>query len=71
MSKLIVDVRVGEKLIIGDTVVSLASKSGQLARLVVEARPDIKIITPKKQRMSAEPLKKEEGTHGEHPIRQR
>ena len=64
MSKLIVDVKVGEKLIIGDTVVSLASKSGQLARLEIEASPDIKIITPKQQRMSAKPLKEEVSTHG-------
>ena len=71
MSKLIVDVKVGQKLIIGQTVIKLESKSGQLARLVVESDPSIEIITPKQQqRMSASPLDKEEGTHyGKHPIR--
>jgi hypothetical protein len=62
MSKMIVDLKVGESLLIGGTAVRLEKKSGQLARLVIEAEQGIKIKTP--ARMSASPTEKTENTRG-------
>lgn len=60
MTKLHVDLKLGQVLIIGDTAIRLEKKSGQVARLLVEAAPDTKIKPP--ARMSApEPV---ENTHG-------
>lgn len=59
MSKMTVDLKVGETLTIGAATVRLEKKSGQVARLLVEAAPDTKIKPP--ARMSApEPV---ENTH--------
>lgn len=35
------DLRIGERLLVGDTVIRLERKSGQIARLVVDAAPDL------------------------------
>lgn len=37
------ELRVGESVKIGDAVVTLEQKSGQLARLSIDARPDVQI----------------------------
>ena len=59
MTKLHVDLKPGQVLIVGDAVIRLEKKSGQVARLLVEAAPDTKIKPP--ARMSApEPV---ENTH--------
>ena len=59
MSKMTVDLKVGETLTIGEATVRLEQKSGQLARLVIVAAPDTQIKPP--ARMSApEPV---ENTH--------
>lgn len=45
--KLSVDVKVGETLSVGGANITLMQKSGQLARLVVSAPRETKIVTPK------------------------
>ena len=60
MTKMIVDLRKNETLYIGGASVRLEQKSGQVARLVIEAAPETLIKPP--ARMSApEPV---ENTHG-------
>ena len=51
MSKLTIDLKVGQSIQIGEAKITLQKKAGQLARLVIEADPMIKIIVP--TRMSA------------------
>ncbi len=46
MSKMTVDLKVGDTLTIGTATVRLEKKSGQLARLVVIADEDTKIKAP-------------------------
>lgn len=65
MTKMYVDLRRGEMLTIGTTTVRLEKKSGQAARLVIEADENTTIKTP--ARMSA--LRNDtEHTHGEHTL---
>lgn len=54
MSRMKVDVKVGETLTVGGVNLTLESKSGQLARLVVQAPDHVEVETPKqkKARMS-------------------
>ena len=60
MTKMIVDLRKNETLYIGGAAIRLEKKSGQVARLMIEAAPDTQIKPP--ARMSApEPV---ENTHG-------
>lgn len=60
MTKMHVDLKPGQVLIIGGAAIRLEKKSGQVARLLVEAAPDTQIKPP--ARMSApEPV---ENTHG-------
>ena len=61
MSKLYVELKVGESLILGNTIISLESKSGQRARLAINADKNLLIITPQKQRMSANEKEKHHG----------
>ena len=46
MTKLHVDLKPGQVLIVGDAVIRLEKKSGQVARLLVEAAPDTPIKPP-------------------------
>ena len=46
MPKLTVDLRTNETLTIGEARVRLERKSGQLARLVIEAPANIRVSTP-------------------------
>lgn len=62
MTKLHVDLKHGQVLLIGDTVIRLEKKSGQVARLLIEAAPDTPIKPP--ARMSASPSEQVENTHG-------
>lgn len=50
MSGLVIDIKVGETMRIGDATVRLEKKSGQLARLIVVADPSTPIQTPKQLR---------------------
>ena len=60
MTKMHVDLKPGQALIVGDSVIRLEKKSGQVARLLIEAAPDTPIKPP--ARASApEPV---ENTHG-------
>lgn len=53
MSKMTVDLKVGETLCIGAATVRLEQKSGRLARLVIVADEDTPITTPKSRREPA------------------
>ena len=70
MSKMTVDLKVGEMLSIGAATVRLVQKSGQLARLVIDASDETPITTPKARRatasearISALPANAQESTH--------
>ena len=67
-TKLTVDLKVNETLMVGSTAIRLEKKSGQIARLVVSAEPQTVITTPNAARMSAlqDPL--EQKTHGQYPL---
>lgn len=62
MSKLTVDIKVGEILRIGNTSVQLVKKSGQLARLVIDADQDTPIKTPARKSVPSDNT--EIHTHG-------
>lgn len=64
MSKLTVDIKVGETLTVGTTTIRLEKKSGQLARLVIQADNNTPITTPKAARMSVFSANLETNTHG-------
>ncbi len=68
MSKLTVDIKVGETLFIGGTTVKLEKKSGQMARLEVTADSNTEIRIPKTAaRMSV--LQESTGDHHvQHPL---
>ena len=68
MTKLTVDIKVGETLTVGTTTIRLEKKSGQLARLVIQADNNTPITTPKAARMSVlqDPL--EINTHGKYTL---
>ncbi len=51
MTKLHVDLKLGQVLVVGGAVIRLEKKSGQVARLLIEAAPDTPIKPP--TRMSA------------------
>lgn len=76
MTRMKVDLKVGETLIIGDTKVSLEQKSGQLARLVIVAPDDMPIQPPgtRQRATEASTARKsalhidKEHTHGEHAV---
>lgn len=57
MSKLTIDLKVGQSLTIGTASVTLMRKSGQLARLEILADADTEIRTPNRQ-ASATPARK-------------
>lgn len=65
MGKLILDLRQGDVLNIGDAKVRLIKKSGQLARICVEADNHIEI---KHKRMSASDSATETQAHGKHTL---
>jgi hypothetical protein len=46
MSKMMVDIKIGETLRVGDAAIKLIQKSGQLARLEVTANSDTAIQIP-------------------------
>lgn len=47
MPKLIADIKPNETITIGDTTVRLERKSGQLARLVIDAPEQVRITLPR------------------------
>lgn len=62
MSKFSTVLRVGESLKIGDARITLQEKSGQMAKLTIEAAPEVEIA-----RRSA--LQQGAANHGEHSVR--
>jgi hypothetical protein len=64
--KMFVDLRAGDYLLIGSAKIRLEKKSGQVARLRVEADDDTLIQNPSTARKSA--LQAQELTHGEHTV---
>ncbi len=67
-TKLTVDLKVNETLMVGTTAIRLEKKSGQIARLVVSAEPQTTITTPNAARMSALQDNLEHKNHGQHLI---
>ena len=65
MGKRIIDLKTEDTLYIGDAKVQLIKKSGQLARICVEADNHIEI---KHKRMSASDLDMETQDHGKHTL---
>lgn len=64
MSKMTVDIKVGETLQIGSATIKLEKKSGQMARLEVTASPETPITVPKTTaRMSALPISTDGAQH--------
>ena len=61
MTKMHVDLKPGQVLIVGGAAIRLEKKSGQVARLLIEAAPDTQIKPP--ERMSALPANAQESTH--------
>lgn len=79
MSKLTIDLKIGETLRIGGASIRLEKKSGQLARLAVVADPSILVTTPANSRetadtdarKSAPQFSQGEKSDGEHTLRLR
>ena len=65
MGKRTIDLKTEDTLYIGDAKVKLLKKSGQLARICVEADNHIEI---KHERMSASDSVTETQTHGKHAL---
>ena len=59
MTKMHVDIKPGQALIVGDAVIRLEKKSGQVARLLIEATPET-LIKPPARASAPEPV---ENTH--------
>lgn len=66
MTKMHVDLRVGEVLVIGGAAIRLEKKSGQVARLAIVADEGTEIKNPTQARKSA--LQPTGAHHGEHPV---
>lgn len=43
MARLTIDLRIGETLQVGDATITMSQKSGQLARLVIEAGKEVPV----------------------------
>ena len=65
-SKLHVELRIGETLHIGNSTVTLEKKSGQRARLLVQAHAGITITKPSAQECAPSPEK--EPSYGQYPV---
>lgn len=74
MTKLAVDLKIGEVLTIGTATVRLERKSGQLARVMIVADEHTPIVTPKARREAAGEARMSalqpdmEPTYGKHPV---
>lgn len=71
MSTLLIDLRYGQTIQIGEASITLAEKSGKLARLTIDAPQSVRILRPGKfdhqsERMSAPILG--EDSHGKHSL---
>ena len=72
MSKFSTVLRVGESLRVGEALITLQEKNGRMAKLTIDAAPEVQIQTPQKSygasaRKSA--LKLGAANHGEHSVR--
>lgn len=72
MSRFSTVLRVGESLMIGDAQITLQEKNGRMAKLIIEAAPEIHIQTPRQisggtARKSA--LQSGAASYGEHSVR--
>lgn len=69
MKRKVIDLKVGETMQAGNARITLEHKSGQLARLIVQADEETQVCSPKEiQRMSAVHSHKENGNNGQHSI---
>ena len=72
MSKFSTVLRVGESLRVGEALITLQEKNGRMAKLTIDAAPEVLIQTPQKisgatARRSA--LQPGAANHGEHSVR--
>ena len=72
MSKFSTVLRVGESLRVGEALITLQEKNGRMAKLTIDAAPEVLIQTPQKihgatARKSA--LQQGAANHGEHSVR--
>ena len=72
MSKFSTVLRVGESLRVGEALITLQEKNGRMAKLTIDAAPEVQIQTPQKisgatARRSA--LQQGAANHGEHSVR--
>lgn len=72
-TKLHMDLRQGQVLLIGDSRIVLEHKSGQAARLCIEAPRDVKITrqpteTTSAQECASSPSTGKEQSHGQYPV---
>ena len=71
-----IEVRAGESFAIGGATVTLEHKSGQRARLLVQAEPGIAVchpgrmptINPSAQECASSANRAKEHTHGQYPV---
>lgn len=71
-TKLHIELAAGQSLSIGGAIVTLERKSGQRARLTVQAPAGLEIIRPKTNPSAHEcassPVQAKEHTHGKYPL---
>ena len=75
-TKFHIELAAGQSIAVGDTTVTLQHKSGQRARLLVQAPADTKITqtglkpaTPSAHECASSPEQGKEHAHGQHPLR--
>ena len=72
MSKFSTVLRVGESLRVGEALITLQEKNGRMAKLTIDAAPEVPIQTPQKisgataRRSAPQPGA---ANHGEHSVR--
>lgn len=66
MTKFTTELKPGQSIVVGDTTITMERKSGQVARLVIQADESTKIITP--ARKSVLPDTPTEHHHGQHTL---
>lgn len=72
MSRFSTVLRVGESLMIGDAQITLQEKNGRMAKLIIEAAPEIHIQTPRQiSGVTARKSVPQSGaaSYGEHSVR--
>ena len=70
MRKKTIDLKVGETMQAGAARITLAHKSGQLARLIVQADEHTTVRSPKEIQRRSAVHPEQENSNGEHALRQ-